>query len=226
MPFKGFNSILFDFDAIIDKQLSTIRWIAEEYRDDKLEAFDKHRLLYTPLDNMKFMRVMGYQGQDLFRSLIINEDYKKMHKEVLHNIYNQYIKDILSEKCLIKTSMHSLIRGYKKAGNGTISTAIRCTNDIEEQCIRSFDKEVNIEKCERKDVDMSKYGRLIVGDAMDALEYVFNEPKSIGILDFRENMLPNDITNLRPEPVVILGDINELTVISAYRSVDKTTISG
>ena len=41
MPSKGFNSVLFDFDSIIDIELSTIRWISNEYRDDKLDKFDK-----------------------------------------------------------------------------------------------------------------------------------------------------------------------------------------
>ena len=120
--------------------------------------------------------------------------------------------------------MHSLIRAYAKAGNGTISTAIRCSDEIEEKCIRSFDKDVNIETCERKDVDMSKYGRLIIGDAMGAMEYTLKEPKSIVVLDFRENMAKDDITLIRPEPIVMLGDINEFTVISAYRSVNKNDI--
>ena len=73
---------------------------------------------------------------------------------------------------------------------------------------------------------MSKYGRLIVGDVMDSLEYVFEEPKSIVTLDFRENMSKDDITLIRSEPIIMLGDINEFTVISAYRSIDKTKIPG
>lgn len=226
MPFKGFNSILFDFDSIIDIELSIIRWIAAEYRDEKLDKFDKHRLLYTSLEDMKFMRVFGYYGQDLFRSLITDKEYQNKYKDVLKSIYNEYANEILNNKTMIKTSMHSLVRAYAKAGNGTISTAIRCSNDIEEKCIRSFDGDVVIEKCERKDVDMSKYGRLIIGDALGCMDYAFREPKSIVVLDFRENMAKDDITLIRPEPIVMLGDINEFTVISAYRSVNKTDILG
>lgn len=226
MPSKGFNSILFDFDSVIDIELSIIRWIATEYRDEKLEKFDKYRLLYTSLEDMKFLRILGYYGQDFFRSLIIDREYQDKYKDVLKSIYNEYSNEILAENNIIKTSMHSLIRAYAKAGNGTIFTAIRCSNDIEEKCIRSFDKDVYIEKCERKDVDMSKYARLVIGDALGCMEYVIKEPKSIAILDFRENMAKDDITLIRPEPIVMLGDINEFTVISAYRSVNKTDIQG
>ena len=226
MPSKGFNSVLFDFDSIIDIELSTIRWISNEYRDDKLDKFDKYRLLYTSLDDMKFMRVLGYRGQDFFRSLIIDEEYQDKYKDVLKAIYNEYEKEILSESNIVKTSMDSLIKVYSKTGNGVISTAIRCDNDNQENCVRSFDKDVVIEKCKRKDVDMSKYGRLIIGDVMGAMEYVIKEPKSIAVLDFRENMSKNDITVIRPEPIVMLGDINEFTVISAYRSVNKDEILG
>lgn len=224
MPFKGFNSILFDFDSVIDIELSIIKWIAKEYRDEKLEKFNKHRLLYTSLDDMKFMRVLGYYGQDFFRSLIIDREYQDKYKDVLKSIYKEYQEEILTESNIVKTSMHSLIRAYAKAGNGTISTAIRCSNEIEKKCIRSFDTDVVIELCEKKDVDMSKYGRLIIGDAMSAMEYTLKEPKSIVVLDFRENMARNDITLIRPEPIVMLGDINEFSVISAYRSVNKSDL--
>lgn len=226
MPFKGFNSILFDFDSIIDIELSIIRWIASEYRDEKLDKFDKHRMLYTSLDDMKFMRVLGYHGQDLFKSFIIDEEYKSKYKDVLKMIYEEYSKEILTEKFIVKTAMSSLIKAYAKAGNGTISTAIRCDNEIEKDCIRLFDKDAKIEICSRKDIDMSNYGRLIVGDALSSMEYTINEPKSIVVLDFKENMNKDDITLIRSEPIVMLGDINEFTVISAYRNINKLDISG
>lgn len=226
MPFKGFNSILFDFDSVIDIELSVIRWLANTYKDSELDNFDKHRLLHTSLDDMEFMRVFGYKGEDLFRSLITNEELKDKYIEILNSFYNEYESEILSKDNMMKTSMTNLISAYRKAGNGTISTAIRCDSEEQKKCIRSFDSIVPIELCERKDVDMSKYGRLIVGNVFDPMEYIFKEPKSIVVLNFRENMSVDNITLLRPELIISLGDINDFDVISSYRSVDTKNISG
>ena len=42
---SGMNSILFDFYSLIDKELSVIKFIAGEYKDDALNHFDKNESL-------------------------------------------------------------------------------------------------------------------------------------------------------------------------------------
>lgn len=213
MTSKGFNSILFDFSSLIDLEITTINWMRDVFRDNILENFDKHKLLYTNYDNLKFHRIYGVE--DLFSSMITNPEMKRNWWQTLHTIYNEYAKDILIKKYSYLTQMPTLISAYKKAGDGVIRTAVRCDH-IQEPLVKEIAPDAEIELCKPEEVDMSKYGRLICGDYRIALKYELNEPKSVLILNFRENFVENDITKLRPELVISLGDIHDIEVISAF----------
>lgn len=212
---KGFNSILFDFDSIIDKEISIIRYIAETYKGTpELELFMDTSSV-TDIDIMKFKRMYG--KEDLFRSLLIGDSNKDQYEDIINLLFNRDQKDIFDGGYTLNTAMPILISGYRKAGNGTIRTTIRCDNETQKEYIRSFDREVPVIIKERKDVDMSKYGRLIIGHYKSALEYNLDEPKSILVLNYRENFDPKDITLLIPELVISLGDIHKIEIISAFR---------
>lgn len=222
---KGFNSILFDFDSLLDKELTLIQWMKKRYRDEELANFDKHKLLYTPIDKFKFMRVYG--ADDAFEQIITNDKFKDKHSEVLNIIMENNEKDILTEEFVYPTSMQNLLRAYKKAGDGVIKTAVRCDNEIQVDYIKqSIYSDIRIELCKRSEVDMSMYARLIVGNYKSALEYELKEPKSILVVNFRENFTMNDITILNPELVISLGDIHDIEAISAFQDQDKKPAEG
>lgn len=217
MAFKGFNSILFDFDSIIDKEISVINWLINEYRDSAFifDFFDIHRAMSLNNDNLRFERLYGHI--DLFESLLIQSSHKENAQELLNLFFDRDQKDILNRGCAYNTNMLILISAYKKAGNGIIRTAVRCDNQDQEDYIKSIDRDIITFISERKNVDMSKYGRVIVGNWHSALEYVFTEPKSVVILNFKENFDKKDNTMLNPELIINLGDVNKIEIISAYR---------
>lgn len=206
------NSILFDFDAIVDKELSTILWIRATYRDSELPNFNKHKIMYTPIENFMFDRCLG--SEDLFKSLIEDEKYKDNAEEIMNKIYNANEEDILRHVSL--TSCRSLINGYKTAAGGVIHSTVRVDNDIEKKFIEDvFENSVPVLKESRKDINVDPYTRLVVGYYKTAVEYKI-KMKSIMILDFRENFDGKDITCLNPELIIRLGDMNHLSVMSAY----------
>lgn len=213
MAFKGFNSILFDFDSIVDVEITIIRWLAHNYKHTALDWFDIPMAASTSLTDLKFNRTYG--RRDLFESFIISDEYKAKHKELIKALLDEYEEDIL--KFAVKTSVSDLLKAYKMAGDGVIKATVRCETKAQVDYITSnFGSP--IERNARPDVDMGKYGRLIIGDALGALEYKLHEPKSILVLDFRENFTDDDITLLRPELVINLGDINDIRVISSYKT--------
>lgn len=216
MAFKGFNSILFDFYSLVDKELSLIKYIASEYKDNALESFDKHSILYTKDDDWVFKRL--YDKEDVFKSLIIDNKIKEKSDELLERIIERDEKKIWLDHAF-PTSIQSLIGAYKKAGNGVIKTSIQCETEAQRSYIEKTFPGTQIEFGKREDIDMGKYGRLIVGNYKDALEYNLEEPKSILILNFRENFIENDITTLRPELIINLGDIHEIEIVSAYKDI-------
>lgn len=220
MASKGFNSILFDFTSIIDMEITAINWIRDVFRDNALENFDKHKLLYTKMEDLKFHRVYG--AQDVFQSMISNPSMRKDWPHTLAYIYTEYEKDILSEKYACLTQMPTLISAYKKAGEGIIRTAVRCATDAQAEFITKIAPDASIEMGEPETIDMSKYGRLICGQFEQAIRYTLNEPKSVLILNFRENFTENDITKLRPELIISLGDIHDIQVISAFPEKEST----
>jgi len=216
MP-KGFNSVLFDFDSIIDREISLIRFIAAEYKDSTgINSFiDIDAIANMDIDIMRLKRIYG--NEDLFRSLLVGDANKDNYESIINILFDRDQKEIFEGGYAFNTIMTTLISAFRKAGNGVIRTTIRCDNEQQKEYIRTFDREVSIIVKERKNVDTSKYGRLIVGHYKSALEYKLEEPKSIAVLNFRENFDSRDNILLNPELVISLGDIHKIEIISAFR---------
>ena len=217
MAFKGFNSILFDFDSIIDKEISLIKYFIGEYRENLFmaEFMDLPKAIGMSDDNFKYERIYG--SEDLFRPFLFNQNHKNAYEELINKFFERDQKEIYERGYAYKTTMPILISAYKKAGNGIIRTAIRCDNQYQLDYIKSIDRDTIAFISDRKSVDMSKYTRLFVGNWSSALEYILEEPKSIVVLNFRENFDKQDSTILNPELIINLGDINKIEIASAYR---------
>lgn len=217
MPFKGFNSILFDFDSLIDKEISLIKYFIGEYRDNVfiLDFMDMTKARSMNNDNLRFERLYG--SDDLFRSLLQHQSHKDQYEELIKQFFNRDQKDIFTKGYAFQTTMPILISAYKKTGNGIIKTAVRCDNQDQVDYLKNIDRDINVFISERKDVNMSLYGRLFVGNWQTALEYEYEEPKSIVVLNFRENFDKKDSTILKPELIINLGDVNKIEIASAFR---------
>lgn len=219
MPFKGFNSIIFDFDSIIDIEASLIKYFTRlDMRDyiPMITFIDMNKALLLNDDNIKFERLYG--KEDLFSSLLLNPDHKKVYRELIQKFFERDQKDILEGGFAFKTSMPILLTAYKKAGNGIIKTVVRCDNQDQVDFIhREIDSSINTIIATRDKVDTDKYGTLIVGYYADALEYNIDDPKIIEVLSFRENFDKDNSTMLNPELIINLGDVNDIKIISAYR---------
>lgn len=219
MAFKGFNSILFDFYSLVDIKLSLMKFLSEyakydsQYKDNCIDYFNSN-LMLVGFNEWKSKRIQ--KSEDIFKS-ILKDELKDKSDEIFKELLNKFEVQIYS-KYLQATDLSNLISAYKKAGNGVIKTAVRCNTKLQRDYIESKYNGCVIDFGERKNIDMGKYARLIVGYYIDALEYTLEEPKSILILDFKENFEDNDITLLKPELVINLGDVNDISVVSAYRN--------
>lgn len=208
------NSVLFDFYSLIDREISTIKFLAGEYRETALQNFDKHRVLYTSDLDWKLARTQN--KDDVFKSLMIGDEFKQHSESVLNALWADYEMCILG-KYAFKTNATTLISAYSKIGRGDIvKIAVYCENEAQKKFVTQEFPSVAIETGERKDVDLTKYNRVIVGNYKHALMYDYPGPKSIVVLNFSENYSKDDFTLLSPELVINLGDIHDIEIMSAY----------
>ena len=208
------NSVLFDFYSLIDREISTIKFLAGEYRETALQNFDKHRVLYTSDLDWKLARTQN--KDDVFKSLMIGDEFKQHSESVLNALWADYEMCILG-KYAFKTNATTLISAYSKIGRGDIvKIAVYCENETQKKFVTQEFPSVAIETGERKDVDLTKYNRVIVGNYKHALMYDYPGPKSIVVLNFSENYSEDDFTLLSPELVINLGDIHDIEIMSAY----------
>ena len=217
MPSKGFNSILFDIDSIVDKENSLLKFFYITYKDSiHMDNFmDISKLIGVSNDTFKFERMYGQES--IFRKLLLRQEDKDRYETLIDLFFERDQKDIFDSKCAFTTAMLTMISAYKKAGNGIIKTAVRCDNQDQVDFLHTLDRDIIAFVSTREDVYMGKYGRLIIGHYSSALAYNLDEPKSILILNYRENYNVKDNTLLNPELVINLGDIHDIRVISAYQ---------
>lgn len=220
MPSKGFNSILFDFDSVVDREISLLKFFYKVYRDSVYmdDFMDIGHLIGVSDDVLKFERMYGQES--LFKKLLIKQENKDTYEKLIELFFDRDQKDIFETGCAFTTAMITMISAYKKAGNGVIRTAVRCDSQDQVDFLHSLDRDIVAFVSKREDVNMGKYGRFIVGHYSSALEYKLDEPKSILILNYRENYNAQDNTLLNPELVINLGDIHDIRVISAYQEDD------
>lgn len=218
MSFKGFNSILFDFDSIIDIELSIIRYMDADYFEKYDLPWLNKKLFgsWKTVPELAFRRMYGIE--DLFRMMINSSSGLNYYKTMI-DIWNRDKQSIIDRKLTVTTDILDLLKAYRLAGDGVIKTTVRVSDSVEESHIKKLSPSTSTIISNRKDVDTSIYTRIIIGNYRSIFEYVLKEPKSIVILNYRDNFTDDNIELLRPELIVNFGDIHDISVISAYKEI-------
>ena len=203
----GSNSILFDIDSIVDIEMTAIKYVSHEWT----YAVSDTSIVENNEISMKIKRLYG---PSLFEDSL-NTSYRGIG--LMQQVLDRDQKEIFESSHVSLTDLVSLLRAYKEAGGGLIKTTIRCDNEFQKQFISTLDRDISVIVQPRKDVDTSRYGRIIVGNCMKALEYELNEPKSIVVLNFIENFDKEHDTQLHSEFILTFGDIHSIQIVEAYR---------
>lgn len=215
------NSVLFDIDSIIDKEATALGALRDLYnnQEDNRNSLDNiyHMDYLSKLDDDKIKWGRIHRSR-LFRDFIIDDTDKMYDLSIIDNIYDASI-----DGNIFITSMAILISAYKKAGNGTITTAIRIDpgDNISRDILNRYKiYPDNILELDRPNVDTDKYGRIISGNSKSILKYRIDKPKNILMLSYADNFLSDDRRVLDPELIVNLGDICDIKVVSPYRDIN------
>ena len=183
------NPILFDFDSIIDLQLSYINYYMNKYKKNPYNM---------NMRKLKFQRV--YNNRNLLDILEEIDDDAYYHPSFP-----------------VFTSMKNFVN--KLSTIGGINSTILCKDRKQAETIsNSFKISVLVLIGERKDLEIKGFSKIVVGDAYSLNEFQNVKAKHITIMNFMSNrdnqgqVPPGDI-------YIKYGDVNIITVADPYTEI-------
>lgn len=217
---KNSNNILFTFGSIIDCRLGVVNYLRKHK-----EEFDSQYLNYDYLDsdNEDYLKQLRMSNRELDPvKMCFKGKAKDSSEELYKQILEEYYEDVITYAP--KTTMVHLIEGYYKFK--IIKSTIVCRSTFEESFARDLFKEkANILLVKSyKDVDLSGFARLVVGDINDVLGFKKVGFLHIAVLDYVENFIlaENPVTHkdeklMLPYILLPLSDNNVFEIMNPYK---------
>lgn len=221
----GYNSVLFDFDSLLDFKVGCTLVLKEFYSgssyvdEEFLSMEDQHSLMQYHIG----------AGDPFKRSLkcLSDEDVKSLYEEIKRS--PDYISFILDHSPI--TLMQRLLKNYRV--NNIIKTKIlldttgytseqdtyieACTGYLK----KKIDKECTLVKSPRSNENLVEFGRIISDTCAHIFDFGDMSAKSIMVLDYKENftIIDKKVT-LDPEFVLMYGDVNKLEYCTAFENLE------
>lgn len=211
------SRILFEFDSVVDTELTAIREIRAVGKSIVTKDVNLDSFIFK-LSDTELKKYRMFSSEDIIYQIL-----KEDAKDTYLTFPNMVLDMVDCTPFLQPTAMHSLIKAFAVVGGGILKADIRCNNHIQANLINSLFNRTNrpnIIICGRDEIDTNKYGTYVFGFIKDALEYDFETPKNIRILNFRTNFDKDHSDILKPEYAMPLTDIHTLEIVDAYREED------
>lgn len=205
------NSLLIDFDAIVDYKIGIINL----FRKLNANNINEEYVYLHDLDFFKLDHI--YSTEDIVKKALsenVRDDYERLTEEFLHG---EYEADIY--KLSTPTVVANMIRGYQLTGN-IIKMDILCYTDKQKAFINKVLP--NVSTITKENIDLDQYGRIILG-YIKSLK-LFENPvmKNFLIVNFRENFEENDNEVLKAEYILPIMDLNKFGMIDSYNNLEET----
>lgn len=216
---KSINSVLFDFDSIVDLKIGAVKIICKYYF--KSDMVNKK---FVGNDDDFFKMYHIYENENIIKSCFFDkasECYEDLYNELMEKYYDEIIR------CAPKTTSVRFIRASKQAGGGNIiKCTVLCKSAIEKQYITEILPNTPVimlpEDRELSNEDVDRYSRIVTSDWNDTITRYHNiTGKDFLILDYRENFLPGSTINLNPALIIALGDLNSIHYCNAYENIEQ-----
>ena len=209
---EGLNVVLIDFWALIDREITVIKYCMHKYPD----FIDMDRLHKLSIPNLEYQRMYG--KEDLLCSLMKIDQYKSNPFDLINSLFESDASTLFNQYTF-NTLMVNLVSAYNKTGNGVVRAIIRCDDDIQRDYSRSIIKDANTIISKREDIDTSMYGRFITSHYKEMMEYNIEDFKSLIVLKYAENMVGKMV---KPELIIKFGDTNSIGTASPFNEDDFT----
>jgi len=216
------QSILVEFDGIVDLQLAVVKALREDYPLGGFNPSINYAFLHKPLMELVRDRVT------LYNKNIVEECFMDSGKQYWKTIYDTYVSDEYDRivQGAPVTMIHRLITTYSRAAGGMIKVHIRCDNEAQVKTIQSLFKSSNpnIFIGKRSELDLSQYSRLILADVryLDDIPNMQSTAKYLAILNYGCNLevIDNDVVILK-DYIIKYGQKSEFQIIDSFQLQEK-----
>ena len=206
---------LFEFETLIDLDLSVIMYIINNMNNSK----------YIDTDLLKnTTTINGLENRLLFReninplSIIIKKDYE----DSIDDIYNELMKS--HKKEIVDNALPTDIMTFCNLGSsitGVVNNHVNCKDKIEEEYIHTFPGKI-ITKI--NEYDLSAYNTLSAKTIDNLFDYKNLTNKKIFILNTRYNMM-KDYLIYKPEAMAV-STSNTMCIIDPYKNLTIPSMGG
>lgn len=206
---------LFEFETLIDLDLSVIMYIINNMNNSK----------YIDTDLLKnTTTINGLENRLLFReninplSIIIKKDYE----DSIDDIYNELMKS--HKKEIVDNALPTDIMTFCNLGSsitGVVNNHVNCKDKIEEEYIHTFPGKI-ITKI--NEYDLSAYNTLYAKTIDNLFDYKNLTNKKIFILNTRYNMM-KDYLIYKPEAMAV-STSNTMCIIDPYKNLTIPSMGG
>lgn len=213
---KFSNSILFEFDTLVDLKIGLVKALQEDFPPGgpSNQILNFSFLHHNDEDQLKVIHTFNTED-------ILARSFVPKYKEMSESIYLDYLRDQYSRIIDLSpiTNMVRLINTYNKTGY--ITSRIICKRDEEEAFVKKVIREPKIIRTDsEKSIDIKEYARIIISNIDDMK--LFNINKMIGmhitVLNYAENFIITEegVKTIDPRYIIGFSDLNEFEFLDPY----------
>lgn len=205
------NSLLVEFEAVVDLDLAMFKFIRDNYYSSPMV---NHEFLALKDEREIILNMLSRSHINPLEYIIPDEDTTNLYYSLLNN--EEQFKNLLMYAKAYDT-FPLMVTFLREASS--VSIDILCRNKIEEDYIHSLNDQVQtLVKANREDVNLKDYSIIFVKYFPYLTNYQGLEGKHIFIPAAKFNMEPGkDCPNV--DLVRLFSDTNEIHLIDLYRNV-------
>lgn len=210
------NSLLVEFDFVVDLDLAMFKFVRERYYKSK----EVHKQFISLRDeNLIIYNMLNRSHENPLEYLFPKNDTENMYHQLLND--PEWHTELLSYAKAYDT-FGLMVTFLKEASSVTLD--ILCKNDIEHNFIKNLNPIISTIISNKKDVDLDDYTALYIKYFSNALDYPTISGKHIYIPAARFNMEPGkDMVNV--DLISKFGQENQVHLIDLYRKVKYRFLS-
>lgn len=211
------NSVLAEFDTLIDVDVGILRLIKNKYNNPK---FFKDYIVTGEDDFFKALSLMRKEYNIIER--VIEDQYKENSNSLLKEMYEKHYEEILNLS--IKTSILPLMKMYTNC-KAIAKTLIMCKNEIEKKYISNLKLGLATEIIPNYDINVKDYSAIFIKDITNLKIYTEGDKTVDGcyfyLSDYRFNYIDMEKDGekykiLKPDYLALLPKTSFLFTVEPY----------